>query len=166
MDTILESYFPRTNPKSRLFQKVKKVPTTGIPKISTPPIFGIPEIWTISTQVPISGIPFIQYIISIFQFVEFQKQALFSKFSICVFPGVLPIFEMDRFLELISTPIFEIPKIWKLHLYQYLAVRVKCEIVPWYLEIPNICHSVCFSSPTLQCIDPLIYKLECLFYRN
>ena len=33
MDTILESYFPRTNPKSRLFQNVKEVPTIGIPKI-------------------------------------------------------------------------------------------------------------------------------------
>ena len=62
-------------------------------------IFGIPEIRTIYTQVPIYGIPFIQYIISIFQFVEFQKQVLFSKYSICVFPGVLPIFEIDRFLQ-------------------------------------------------------------------
>ena len=33
MDTLLESYFPRTNPKSRLFQNVKEVPTIGIPKI-------------------------------------------------------------------------------------------------------------------------------------
>ena len=31
MDTIL--YFPRANPKSRLFQNVKEVPTIGIPKI-------------------------------------------------------------------------------------------------------------------------------------
>ena len=70
-------------------------------------IFGIPEIRTIYTQVPISGIPFIQYIISIFQFVEFQKQALFSKFSICVFPGVLLIFEMDRFLEFQQLGLFD-----------------------------------------------------------
>ena len=33
MDTLLESYFPRTNPKSRLFHIVKEVPTSGIPKI-------------------------------------------------------------------------------------------------------------------------------------
>ena len=33
MDTLLESYFPRTNPKSRLFQIVKEVPTSIIPKI-------------------------------------------------------------------------------------------------------------------------------------
>ena len=33
MDTILSSYFPRTNPKSRLFHIVKEVPTNGIPKI-------------------------------------------------------------------------------------------------------------------------------------
>ena len=49
MDTLLESYFPRTNPKSRLFQIVKKVPTNGIPKIGGRAIFGIPEIWTIFT---------------------------------------------------------------------------------------------------------------------
>ena len=33
MDTLLESYFLRVNPKSRLFQIVKEVPTNGIPKI-------------------------------------------------------------------------------------------------------------------------------------
>ena len=99
MDTILQSYFPRTNPKSKLFQFVKEVPTNGIPKFWTTPIFGIPEIRTIFTTIPIYGIPFIQYIISVFLFVEFQKQALISKFPICVFPGVLPIFEMYRFLE-------------------------------------------------------------------
>ena len=33
MDTILYPYFLRANPKSRLFQNVKEVPTIGIPKI-------------------------------------------------------------------------------------------------------------------------------------
>ena len=33
MDTILYSYFPITNLKSRLFQFVKEVTTSGIPKI-------------------------------------------------------------------------------------------------------------------------------------
>ena len=48
MDTILESYFPGANPKSRLFHIVKEVPTTGIPKIGPKrAIFGIPEIGTI-----------------------------------------------------------------------------------------------------------------------
>ena len=45
----LSFYFLRANPKSRLFQIVKEVPTIGIPKIETPPIFGIPEIRTIFT---------------------------------------------------------------------------------------------------------------------
>ena len=49
MDTLLESYFLQTNPKSRLFQFVKEVPTIGIPKIWSTPIFGIPEIRTIFT---------------------------------------------------------------------------------------------------------------------
>ena len=90
-------YFLRANPKSRLFQNVKKVPTSGIPNICRTTIFRIPEIWTIFTSMPIYGIP----------------------------------------------------KIWEFHLYQYLAIRVKCQIVPRYLEIQNFCHSVCFSSPTL-----------------
>ena len=59
MDTLLESYFPRTNLKSRLFHIVKEVPTIGIPKFCSAPIFGIPEIWTISTTIPIYGIPII-----------------------------------------------------------------------------------------------------------
>ena len=51
MDTILESYFLQTNPKSRLFRNVKEVPTIGIPKIGGVliAIFWIPEIRTIST---------------------------------------------------------------------------------------------------------------------
>ena len=59
MDTILESYFPGANPKSRLFHIVKEVPTNGIPKIGGRAIFGIPEIRTIFTKIPIYGIPFI-----------------------------------------------------------------------------------------------------------
>ena len=44
----IQSYFPRTNLKSRLFQNVKKVPTIGIPKIGPLTlIFGIPEVWNI-----------------------------------------------------------------------------------------------------------------------
>ena len=49
MDTLLESYFLQTNPKSRLFRNVKEVPTSGIPKIGGRAIYGIPEIWTIFT---------------------------------------------------------------------------------------------------------------------
>ena len=33
MDTILESYFLQTNPKSRLFHIVEEDPTIGIPEI-------------------------------------------------------------------------------------------------------------------------------------
>ena len=59
MDTLLESYFPRTNLKSRLFHIVKEVTTIGIPKIGGRAIYGIPEIRTIFTTMPIYGIPFI-----------------------------------------------------------------------------------------------------------
>ena len=130
MDTLLESYFPRTNPKSRLFQFVKKVPTIGIPKIRRTPIYGIPEIWTISAQVPIYGIPFIQHIKSVFLFVEFQKQALISKFSICVFPGVLLIFEMDRFLEFQQLGLFgQYPDFWNSKNMGIACLPIPCSLL-------------------------------------
>ena len=127
MDTLLESHFPRTNPKSRLFHIVKEVPTNGIPKIWSTPIFGIPEIWTIFTLMPIYGIPFIQHIISVSQFVEFQKQALISKFSICVFPGVLPIFEIDRFLEFQQQGLFgQYPDFWNSNNMGIACLPIPC----------------------------------------
>ena len=84
-----------------------------------------------------------------FRFVYFQEYFLFLKLA--------DFWNSNSWDYLISTPIFEIPKIWEFHLYQYLAVRVKCEIVPRYLEILKFCHSVCFSSPTLKCLDPPIF---------
>ena len=64
-----------------------------------------------------------------FRFVYFQEYFLFLKWT--------DFWNSNSWDYLVSIPIFEIPKIWKLHVYQYLAVRVKCEIVPRYLEIPN-----------------------------
>ena len=65
MDTIL--YFPRTNPKSRLFQIVKKVPTNGIPKIG-------------------SGARFLEFqkyglIIQLCRFLEFHLYSILFQFS-------------------------------------------------------------------------------------
>ena len=62
-----------------------------------------------------------------FRFVYFQEYFLFLKLA--------DFWNSNSWDYLVSTPIFEIPKIWEFHLYQYLAVRVKCEIVPRYLEI-------------------------------
>ena len=125
----IQSYFLRTNPKSRLFHIVKEVTTSGIPKIA------------LSAR-----------------FLEFLKYGLFLKWT--------DLWNSNSKDYLVSIPIFGILIIWEFHLYQYLAIRVKCEIVHWYLEIPNFCHSVCFSSPTLYSLDPQIFKLHCLFYRN
>ena len=66
---------------------------------------------------------------------------------------------------LVSIPISGIPILWIIHLYQYLAIRVKCEIVHRYLKIPNFCHSVCISSLTLYSFDSQIINLQCLFFR-
>ena len=76
-----------------------------------------------------------------FRFVYFQEYFLFLKWT--------DFWNSNSSDYLVIIPISGIPKIWELHVYQYLAVRVKCEIVPQYLEIPNFCHWVCFSSPTL-----------------
>ena len=82
-----------------------------------------------------------------FRFVYFQEYFLFLKCT--------DLWNSNSSDYLVSFPISGIPKIWKFHLYQYLAIRVKCEIVPQYLEIPNFCHSVCFFSPTC---NALIHK--------
>ena len=76
-----------------------------------------------------------------FRFVYFQEYFLFLKWT--------DFWNSNSWVYLVSIPISGIPNIWELHVYQYLAIRVKCEIVPQYLDIPNFCHSVCFSSPTL-----------------
>ena len=62
MDRVLYSHFLRTHPKSTLFRIVKVVPTNGIPKIKRMLISGIPDIRTIFTSMPISGIPITWYI--------------------------------------------------------------------------------------------------------
>ena len=184
MDTILYSYFLQTNLKSRLFQNVKKVPTSGIPEICWAPIFGIPIVVTIFTQMPISGIPFIQYIISVFLFVEFQKQALFSKFSICVFPGVLPIFEMDRFLEFQQQGLFgQYPDFWNsiymviphTHLLNPLFKSVLIQNAMNNLTFYPLCKEIVgylfhfFHSTfeeTLEVRDPLMFLIKQSFLEN
>ena len=59
MDTILESYFPRTNPKSRLFHIVEEVPTIGIPEIGPKMRFLEFQKYGLFINVQIFGIPFI-----------------------------------------------------------------------------------------------------------
>ena len=163
MDTELYSYFPRTNLKSRLFHNVKKVPTIGIPKIEPKSRFlefqkyGLFlhrcrfmefQLYSILFQFSYLLNSKNRHYFQNFRFVYFQEYFLFLKWT--------DFWNSNSWDYLISTPIFEIPKIWKFHLYQYLAVRVKCEIVPQYLEIPNFCHSVCFSLPCIALIHKYI----------
>ena len=63
-----------------------------------------------------------------FRFVYFQEYFLFLKWT--------DLWNSNSSDYLVSIQISGIPKIWELHLYQYLAIRVKCEIVPIYLDIP------------------------------
>ena len=59
-------YFPRTIPKSRLFQNVKEVPTSGIPKI---------ELSARYFEFQIYGLFLYRC-----RFMEFQQQGLFGKY--------------------------------------------------------------------------------------
>ena len=93
-----------------------------------------------------------------FRFVYFQEYFLFLKWT--------DFWNSNSWVYLVSIPISGIPNIWELHVYQYLAMRVKCQIVPWYLKIPIFCHWVSFSSPTLYSLDPQIFQLQSLFFRN
>ena len=139
----IQLYFLRANPKSRLFQNVKKVPTIGIPKIGQKTRF----------------LEFQKYGLFLhrFRFLEFHLYSIFDQFSNQLNSKNRHYFQNFRFVYfqeyflflkqtdfwnsnsmdyLVSIPISGIPKIWKLQVYQYLAMRVKCEIVPWYLKIP------------------------------
>ena len=62
-----------------------------------------------------------------FRFVYFQEYFLFLKWT--------DFWNSNSRDYLVSIPISGIPYIWELHVYQYLAIRVKCEIVPRYLKI-------------------------------
>ena len=85
-----------------------------------------------------------------FRFVYFQEYFLFLKWT--------DFWNSNSWDYLESIPIFEIPIIWELHVYQYLAVSVKCEIVPWYLKIPIIV--IGFDFPHQLC-SALIHKNIC-----
>ena len=56
------------------------------------------------------------------RFFEFQKYGLFLNMA--------DFWNSSSRAYLISIPISGIPNIWELHVYQYLAMRVKCQIVP------------------------------------
>ena len=129
MDTELYSYFLRTNTKSRLFQNVKKGSNYWNSKNRQGcAIFGIPEIWTISEMD---------------RFLEFHLYDIFDQFSNLLnsknsqyFQNFRFVYFQEYFLFLkwtdfwnsnsrdysVSIPIFGIPIIWELHLYQYLSV--------------------------------------------
>ena len=53
-----------------------------------------------------------------FRFVYFHEYFLFLKLT--------DFWNSNSWDYLVSIPIFEIPKICELHVYQYLAIRVKC----------------------------------------
>ena len=80
-----------------------------------------------------------------YRFVYFQEYFLFLKLA--------DFYNSNSRDYLVSIPISGIPKILELHVYQYLAMRVKCEIVPWYLKILYIfvigfafAHQLCSAS--------------------
>ena len=129
MDTLLESYFPRTNPKSRLFQNVKEVPTIGIPKIGRVARFmefqkyGLFlhrcrflefHLYNILIQFSYLLNSKNRHLFQNFRFVYFQEYFLFLKWT--------DFWNSNSWDYLVSTPISGIPIIWELHLYQYLSV--------------------------------------------
>ena len=132
MDTLLESYFPRTNPKSRLFQIVKKVPTNGIPKIGGRAIFGIPEIWTIFEMGRFMEFHLFRILFQFSNLLNSKNRHLFQNFRFVYFQEYFLFLKLTDFWNsnswdyLVSIQISGIPNILELHVYQYLAVRVKC----------------------------------------
>ena len=129
MDTDYRFTFQEPTQKSRLFQNVKKVPTNGIPKIG-------------------SGARFLEFqkyglFLHRCRFMEFHLYSILFQFSYLLNSKNRHYFRNFRFVYfqeyflflkwtnfwnsnsrdyLVSNPIFGIPNIWELNLYQYLAV--------------------------------------------
>ena len=129
MDTLLESYFPRTNPKSRLFQIVKEVPTSIIPKIG-------PNIRFLEFQkygLFLHRCRFMEFhLYSIFEYfanlLNSKNRLYFQNFRFVYFQEYFLFLKLTDFWNsnswdyLFSIPISGIPKILEFHLYQYLSV--------------------------------------------
>ena len=132
----------RTNLKSRLFHIVKKVPTNGIPKFGPKTRFLEFQKYGLFLQ-PCRFLEFHLYS-KLFQFsnlLNSKNRHYFQKIRFVYFHEYFLFLKWTDFWNsnsrdyLVSIPISGIPYIWELHVYQYLAIRVKCEIVPRYLKI-------------------------------
>ena len=104
-----------------------------------------------------------RYFFQIIRFVYFQEYFLFLKWT--------DFWNSNSRAYLVSIPISGIPIIWELHVYQFLAIRVKCEIVPWYLKFPifvigfDFPHQLC-SASIHQNINYIVFSIEIDKERN
>ena len=116
----IQSYFLRANPKSRLFQFVKEVPTTGIPKIGPKARFlefqtyGLFlhmcrfmefHLYSILDQFSYQLNSKNRHFFQNFRFVYFQEYFLFLKFT--------DFWNSNSWDYLVSIPIYGIPEIWE-----------------------------------------------------
>ena len=165
MDTILQSYFLQTNPKSRLFQFVKKVPTIGIPNIGRVARF----------------LEFQKYGLFLLQsrFKEFHLYDIFDQFSNLLNSKNRQYFQNFRFVYfqeyfiflnwtdfwnsnsrdyLVSIPISGIPKIWKFPTPIFQST-IQQQPYPKCNEQSNIL-------PTLQGIGRVPFSLFSPYFRR
>ena len=104
-------------------------------------ISGIPEIWTIFEMGRFMEFHLYSILFQFSNLLNSKNRHYFQKIRFVYFQEYFLFLKWTDFWNsnswnyLVSIPISGIPIIWELHLYQYLAIRVKCEIVPQYLEI-------------------------------
>ena len=165
MDTILESYFPGANPKSRLFQNVKEVPTNGIPKIGKITRFlefqkyGLFlhrcrfmefHLYSILFQFSYLLNSKNRHYFQNFRFVYFQEYFLFLKWT--------DFWNSNSWDYLVSNPIYGIPKIWKFPTPIFQSIIQKCPY-PKCNEQSNIL-------PNLQGIGRVPFSLFSPYFRT
>ena len=129
MDTILQFYFLQTNPKSRLFQLVKEVPTNGIPKIGGKARFlEFQKYGLFSHRCRFMEFHLYSILIQFSYLLNSKNRHYFQNFRFVYFQEYFLFLKLADFWNsnsrdyLVSIPISGIPNIWELNLYQYLSV--------------------------------------------
>ena len=161
----IQSYSLQTNPKSRLFQIVKEVPTIGIPKIETKYRFLEFQKYGIFLH----RCRFMEFhLYSIFEYfanlLNSKNRHYFQNFRFVYFQEYFLFLKLTDFWNsnssdyLVSIPISGIPKIWKFPTPIFQSIIQKCP--------SRKCNEQSNILPTLQGIRRVPFSLSPYFRRN
>ena len=165
MSTILESYFLQTNPKSRLFQNVKEVPTNGIPKIGRIARFlEFQKYGLFLHRCRFMEFHLYSILLQFSNFVNSQNRHYFQNIRFVYFQEYILFLKWTDFWNsnsrdyLVSIPISKIPEIWKFHIPIFQSIIQK-----W--PYPR-CIEQSIILPILQVIGRVPFSLLSPYFRR